>query len=123
MDLAEVLAIGLGALGLWGAYTTFDLVRVSRPWSASRWYAVGTDAVFTTSCLLGALALHGQWFAPSMLLPIGASYAAMIPIPCYFSVVNRIAWLHALRNLLFVLLSLCFLAFGFGLLPLSLLGL
>jgi hypothetical protein len=40
-----------------------------------------------------------------MLLPLGASYAAMIPLPCYFEAVDRIGWLHAARNVLFTLLA------------------
>ncbi len=123
MALVDGYAAALALLGVWGAFTTVELARAERPWSSQRWYSVLTDCLFTGACFLCAAALRGRWFAPWMLLPIGASYGAMIPLPCYFALMNRIGWLHALRNCVFVLVAtLCF-VLGFGLLPLSLLGL
>jgi hypothetical protein len=123
VTLVDYYALGFAGLGAWGAFTLRAMMRAERPWSARRWYGLGVNFVFATSCIAAAFALYGRFFAGWMLLPFGASYAGMIPMPCYFALVNRIAWVHAARNLLFALVSALSLALGCGLLPLSLFGL
>jgi hypothetical protein len=58
-----------------------------------------------------------------MLAPIGACYLLLLPMPCYFEWVDRIDWVHSLRNLLFVAVAAGLLAVAVGIVPLSWLGL
>ncbi len=55
-------------------------------------------------------------------MPLGLAYAAMIPIPCYFERVNRIRWLHALRNAVFAVVAVTCFGIGIGWVPRRLFG-
>jgi len=114
----QLIAIGLVLLGAWGVFSGRGVWKKKGKWAALRRQIVTTGVVMIASCFVSAAGLWWGWFRPWMLLPLGASYAAMIPLPCYFEAVDRIGWLHAVRNVLFVLIALLCFAVGFGLLPL-----
>jgi cytochrome c oxidase assembly factor CtaG len=57
-----------------------------------------------------------------MAASIGLSYMLVGPLPCYFDSVNRVRWLHSLRDLLFIVLALLLFAVATGFVPLSVLG-
>jgi len=123
MEPASAYAAGLALLACWGAFTTQQLTRADHPWSWRRCYRVFVDLVFTAGAGICAAALATNRFAAWLLLPVGASYAAMIPISCYLEVVNRVEWIHATRNCVFAFIACACCAFGLGFLPLRLLGL
>lgn len=106
MTKAELVAIGLALLGCWGVYTGRGVWKMTGKWAALRWQIVTTGLVMVVSCFVCAAGLWWGWFRSWMLLPLGASYAAMIPLPCYFEAVDRIGWLHAARNVLFALIAI-----------------
>ena len=83
----------------------------------------GAETLFIPACLLPAAALHGGTFAPWMAAPMGACFLLIIPLPCYWEAVDRIRWLHAARNALFVLLAVACFAVALGWLPLGAIGL
>jgi len=62
-------------------------------------------------------------FAQWMLIPIGVSYITMIPLPCYFPWITATTRHRAVRNAVFVTFAAFLLAFGFGIMPLSVIGL
>ena len=117
MDRAGTYAAALALLACWGAVTTLQLTRAARPWTWRRRYGIVVDLVFTAGVAACAAALATNRFAAWLLLPVGASYAAMIPIPCYFETVNRVGWIHTVRNLMFAFIACACFAFGFRLLP------
>jgi hypothetical protein len=123
MELADAYAAAFALLAGWGAFTASALARAPRPWSALRRYSFLTNLLFVTSSVLCTVALGGRRFAAWMLLPFGLSYAAMIPMPCYFDLVNRIGWVHTLRNGVFALVAATCAALGLGVIPLSQFGL
>lgn len=123
MNPADAYALGFALLGAWGVFTARKSFRVARPWSQRRWNIFLVDVLFSGSCFLCAAALRGAWFQAWLLLPLGASFLWMIPLPCYFDWAERLGWVHAARNILFVVVALVCFAVGMGLLPLSFFGL
>lgn len=123
MAAAEVYAFVLALLGAWGIYAMRQSVTTGRRWSRRRRLAVAVDALFVASCLGCAAALWTGRFQAWMAAPLGLSYALMIPLPCYFEAVNRVRWLHALRNVVFGAVALVLLAVAAGGVALSVLGL
>jgi hypothetical protein len=81
------------------------------------------DVIFVASCLGCAAALWTDHFQAWMAASIGLSYLLMIPLPCYFELVNRVRWLHAMRDLLFIAVAVFLFAIATGFVPLSFLGL
>lgn len=61
-------------------------------------------------------------FAPWMLIPIGVSYLMMLPLPCYFPWITATSLRHTVRNVIFVIIAALFLALGFGVFPISWIG-
>jgi hypothetical protein len=84
--------------------------------------ALLVDILFSGSCAMCAVSLWLHWFRAWMVAPLGVAYLLMIPMPCYFEPVNRIRWLHATRNILFVATAVGCFAIAGGLVPLSWLG-
>lgn len=111
----------LVALGAWAAYTTARTVSASRGLRRHRTLVL-VGACFVASCLLPGVALLALAFAPWMLVPLGACFLALLPMPCYFSWAND-GWIRAGRNVLFSAVGAALLAAGIGVLPLRWLGL
>lgn len=123
MHPTDAYALALGLLGAWGVYAgrrTHEQIGLQSGW---RWRMLLVELFFIASCFLCAAALALEWFEAWMLVPVGASFLGMIPLPCYFEWIDRIGWLHALRNLLFLVIALFCLGVGVGLLPLWLITL
>jgi hypothetical protein len=123
MRPTDAYALALALLGAWGVYAgrmTHKQTRVRPGW---RWRILLVELFFIASCFLSSAALALGWFEAWMLVPVGASFLGMIPLPCYFEWVDRIGWLGALRNLLFLVIALFCLGVGVGLLPLWLITL
>ena len=123
MSAFETYAVALALLGAWGVYATCKSAKRERGWSRRRRLIVLVDCLFTVSCLGCAAALWTGHFKAWMAGPLGVSYLLMIPLPCYFESVDRVRWLHALRNVLFVAVALFFLAVAAGIVSPSRLGL
>ena len=123
MSATDVYAGALTLLGLWGVYAARKSVKPTRGWSWRRRFAIVVESVFVASCLGCAAALWSGRFQPWMAASIGLSYLLMIPLPCYFELVNRVRWLHVLRNILFIATALFLVAIAAGLIPLSSVGL
>jgi hypothetical protein len=121
MAPADAYALGFTVLAAWGTFTASRLFTAGRPWSRLRRQVLLADALLVASCLLCASTLRTRRFAPWMLVPLGASYLWMVPLPCYLEFVNR-GRLHVARNALFLAVALLCFALGFGLVPLALLG-
>ncbi len=123
MNLAQVYAAGFALLGAWGAYTVSRALKARGAWAARRWQVLLVDVLFGGSCLLCGAALWLDWFRAWMLLPFGASFLLMIPLPCYFKGVEQNRTLHLARNVLFAGIAALSFALALGLFPLSLFGL
>jgi len=123
MHPTDAYALALALLGAWGVYAGRKTHKQTRPRSGWRWRILLVELFFIASCFLCAAALALEWFEPWMLVPVGASFLGMIPLPCYLEWVDRVGWLHGLRNLLFLVISLFCLGVGVGLLPLWLITL
>ena len=123
MSFSLFHAAALTLLGGWGVYATCKSVKPERGWSWRRRLVVLVDCFFVASCLGCAAALWIGRFRAWMFAPLGLSYLLMIPLPCYFETVNRVRWLHALRDALFVAVALFCFAVAAGLVPPSALGL
>jgi hypothetical protein len=123
MTLVVAYIIAFGFLGAWGLFTARPLWRVARPWAWRHWHFLLAEVCLIGGSWLNAGALSAGRFAGWMLLPVGASYALMIPLPCYFAWVDRVRWVHRARNALFALIAATCLAVGLGVLPPSILGL
>jgi len=123
MHPTDAYALALALLGAWGLYAgrqTHKQIGLQSGW---RWRILLVELFFVASCFLCSAALALAWFEPWMLVPVGASFLGMIPLPCYFEWVDRVGWLHGLRNLLFLVIALFCLGVGVGLLPLWLITL
>jgi hypothetical protein len=123
VSASDVYACALALLGIWGIYAARKSVKLSRGWSRRRRLIVLVDCLFVASCLACAAALLIGLFQAWMAASIALSYLLMIPLPCYFQSVNRVRWLRAMRDLLFIAVALFLIAMATGWLPLSLLGL
>jgi hypothetical protein len=123
MRAADVYAVLLALRVAWGVFTLSRTLKLAPVWSRRRVQVVAVEALFIPACLLAAGTLHRGTFAAWMAAPLGVCFLLILPLPCYFEAVDRIRWLHAARNALFVLLALFFLAIAFRWLPLSALGL
>lgn len=118
MRSADLCAAGFTLLFVWDVYATArTLIRSSR-WSWKHTRLLLVSLLFSGSCGLCAVSLRAGWFRAWMVAPLGASYLLMIPMPCYFQSVDRIGWLHAVRNVLFVLIAIACFAAAVGVLPL-----
>jgi hypothetical protein len=123
MKQADVYALGLALLGAWGIFSSRRSFQRAPGWSARRLYMSAVGTLLVAGCFLPAGALWCGWFAPWMLLPLGASFLGMIPMPCYWEAVDRIGWLHAARTILFVAVAVACLGIALGWVPLRWLGL
>jgi hypothetical protein len=123
MTAADAYALGLALRAAWGVFTLSRTLKLAPTWSRERTQIVAVEALFIPACLLAAAGLRFGWFAPWMAAPLGVCFLLILPLPCYFEVVDRIRWLHAARNTLFILLALACFAVAAGFLPLSSLGL
>jgi hypothetical protein len=81
------------------------------------------DVLFSGACFLCAATLVVGQFRREMAALLALSYLAMLPMPCYFTAVDRIRPLRRIRNLLFLMVAALCLAVATGLLPLARLGL
>jgi len=118
MRVADIYAAGFAFLAAWGVFSGAAAFKAAGAWSARRWQMFLVGALFTGSAAACALGLLLGWFRAWLLVPLGVSFLAMLPLPCYFAAVDRIGWLHAARNLLFMLIALLCFALGARLLPL-----
>jgi hypothetical protein len=123
MIASDMYACGLALLGAWGLYAVRKPVNVPGSWTWRRRRTVLVDTFFAVSCFSCAAALWTDRFQAWMAASIGMSYLLMIPLPCYFELVNRVRWVHALRDLLFIAVAVFLFAIAAGFIPLSLLGL
>ena len=123
MSASRLYALAMTLLGAWGVYATWKSVKPEPGWSWRRRLAVFVDSLFVSSCLGCAAALWTEEFRAWMAAPLGVSYLLLIPFPCYFDSVNRVRWIHTLRDALFVAVALALLALAAKLVPLSALGL
>jgi len=123
MAAAEFYALAFTLLGAWGVFTWRKSFKLTGPWAQRRWYLFLVELLFAGSCFACAAALGFDWFRAWLLAPLGASFLGMIPLPCYFDAVDRIRWLHAARNLLFLAVAALCLALAFGFVPLARFGL
>lgn len=123
MNPADAYAIVFALLACWGMFSGTSAFKARGGWSAHRWQVVLIGATFIGSAAMSSFALAMGWFQPWLLVPLGASFLGMIPLPCYFQAVDRIGALHAARNVLFVLIALLCFALGSGLWPLAWFGL
>ncbi|MFQ5778800.1 MAG: hypothetical protein ACE5IP_12410 [Terriglobia bacterium] len=123
MSAADVYALGFALLGAWGVFTARKSFKAGGRWARLRWHIVLADGLFAGSCILCAAGLALGWFRAWMLMPLGASFLWMIPLPCYFDWVDRIGWVHASRNIFFVAVAVVCFVVGFGLVPLATFGL
>jgi len=123
MSPAVAYAALLGLLGGWGLFTARPLWRAARPWRLRHWHLLIAEVLLISGCWLSAIALATDRFSGWMLLPIGVSYALMVPLPCYFAVVDRVPWIHVLRNAVFAAVTVACVAIAFGFVPISILGL
>lgn len=125
MSSTDAYALALALFGAWGVYAGRKTHKQTGVRSGWRWRMLLVELFFIASCFLCAAALALEWFEFEawMLVPVGASFLGMIMLPCYFEWVDRIGWLHALRNLLFLVIALFCLGVGVGLLPLWLITL
>ncbi len=119
MRTADVYAALLVVRAGWGVYTLSRALKLAPVWSRLRVQIVAVEALFIPACLLPAAALHGGTFAPWMAAPLGVCFLLILPLPCYWEAVDRIRWLHLLRNALFVLLALLCFAIAVRWLPLA----
>jgi hypothetical protein len=123
MSTADVYAALLVVRAGWGVWTLSRALKFSPVWSRLRVQIVAVETLFIPACLLPAAALHWGTFSPWMAAPLGACFLLIIPLPCYWEAVDRIRWLHAARNALFVLLALVCFAIALRWLPLAAVGL
>lgn len=123
MRTANVYAVLLTLRACWGVFTLSRALKLAPVWSRLRVHIVAAEALFIPACLLPAAALHWGTFAPWMTAPLGVCFLLILPLPCYWEAVDRIRWLHAARNALFVLLSVGCFAVALGWVPVSALGL
>ena len=121
--MGTVYAIILIGFALWGYWSSTKVFKGQGQWSRLRRAVFASALFFGSSCLLPGVALFTRNFHQWMLLPLGVSFFVMVPVPCYFEVVNvtpRVRWG---RNLLFLILGLSFLGLSLGVIPLSSFGL
>jgi hypothetical protein len=123
MNLPGVYAAGLALLGAWGVFSGAQTWKRARQWSGLRRRLFVVGMVFTFSCFACAGGLWLGRFRAWLLVPLGLSFLGMIPLPCYFRAVDERRWAHAARNVLFAAVALFCLLLGFGVMPLSLIGL
>jgi hypothetical protein len=123
MQAADVVAWLLVCRIGWGVYTLSRVVKLAPVWSRERIQIVAVEALFIAACLLAAAGLYRRTFAPWMAAPLGVCFLLILPLPCYFEAVDRIGWLHAARNALFILLALGCFGVALKWIPLSVLGL
>ena len=123
MRVNEIVAAGLALLGAWGVFAGRKAPKMVGAWSARRLGLVLVGVLFIGGSWLCAAGLYWGWFRPWMMLPLGASYLGMLALPCYIEAVDRIPWLHTLRNVCFIAVALFCFAIAFGLVPLAWLGL
>lgn len=119
MRIVDLCAIGFALLLVWDVYATVQSLRRSSRWSWKHTRLLLVSFLFSASCGVCAVSLWAGRFRAWMVAPIGASYLLMIPMPCYFESVDRIGWLHAVRNLLFVAIAVACFAIATGIIPLS----
>jgi len=110
-------------MGVFGVFTARKSFKAAPVWSARRRGIFSVAVLFVGGSWLCAAGLFGGWSRPWMTLPLGASFVGMLPLPCYFAAVDRIRWLHVLRNIYFVAVALFCFAIAFGIVPLAWLGL
>jgi len=115
-------AVFFGALGLWGACATAHWYKPKGRWAPARTRIFACCLLVTGGCLLILTGLIADRLRGWMFAPLGISYSALLFLPCYFRVVNRVMVVHVARNLLFgVIAILCF-AIVAGMVPLSWFG-
>jgi hypothetical protein len=120
---SEIYASGLALLGAWGLYAVRKPLKASGDWTWRRRRTVLVETFFILSCFGCAAVLWTGHFQAWMAALIGLSYLLMIPLPCYFEWVNRVRWVHAVRDFLFIAVALVCFAIAAGFVPLSVLGL
>jgi len=108
-------------LGCWAAFTLSKTLVSPGGWTRHRGL-VAVGVVFIASCFLPGSAMLAGVFEPWMLIPLGLSYFALIPLPCYFRWANR-GRIRTGRTVLFVLVGIALVAAGLDWLPVSWLGL
>jgi hypothetical protein len=123
MRNADLYALLLALRAGWGVFTLSRALKVAPGWSRLRVQIVAVEALFIPACLLAASALYWRAFAPWMAAPLGVCFVLILPLPCYFEAVDRIGWLHAARNALFIALALACFAIAFRFVRLSAIGL
>lgn len=79
--------------------------------------------LLTGGCFTSGIALLMDRFAAWMLVPIGVSYVAMVPLPCYFPWFTATSRRRVVRNAAFVAFAGILFALGFEVVPLSVVGL
>jgi hypothetical protein len=121
IDLTTIYGSALVLLACWATYTTSRVFTSRGGWRGHRTLVV-VGVIFVASCLLPGIALLAVRFEPWMLIPLGVSYLALLPLPCYWYWANH-GWLHVGRTVAFLLVGTAFVAAGLGLIPLSWFGL
>jgi hypothetical protein len=88
-----------------------------------RWLTLLVIALLLSGSLTSSIGLFAAFFAPWMFIPIGISYIFMLPLPCFFPWITDTPIRHTVRNAIFIVIAAFFLLFGFGAVPLSVIGL
>jgi len=116
-------AIILIGCALWGFWSSTKALKGQGRWSRQRMTIFASALFFGGSCLLPGVALLTGKLDQWMLLPLSVSFLVMVPVPCYFEVVNVTPCVRWSRDLLFLILGLSFLGLSLGVIPLSSIGL
>ena len=116
-------AICLSLLSLWGVYVSSTHISVKHPWCLRRWLTLLIIAVLLSGSITSSVTLLTRSFAPWMFVPIGVSYILMLPLPCFFPWITDTRGRRLVRNAIFIFVAAFFLLFGFGAIPVSIIGL
>jgi hypothetical protein len=108
-------------LGCWATFTLSKTLASRGGWNEHRGLVV-VGAVFIASCFLPGGAMIAGAFSPWMLIPLGVSYLALVPLPCYFKWANH-GRIRTARTILFVLVGIGLIAAGLDWIPVSGFGL
>lgn len=98
-------------------YSAIHTWKRGSHWASRRVWIVALESFFVPASWLPAAGLLFGAFQSWMAAPLGLCFVLSIPLPCFIEALNRIRWLHVMRNIFFVVAALLCFAIALDLLP------